>query len=228
MVSHTSLTFHGHLNPRLWRNETLRPEARLKLFQAAVAFYRFLDVPHLVVRDIILTGSNAAYNYTRLSDVDVHLLVSFSHTTCPALASNFFNTKKSLWSKTYDVTMRGHTIELYVEDTAEPVKANGVYSILHALWLKSPSKVKPTFDDTAVEAKVSSLADEIDSLLNGEPAVIDIDQMLRKLYTLRSNGLLNGGEFSTENLAFKTLRNLGHIDKLHAKRIELRDKKLSF
>lgn len=222
-----ALTFHRRLNPHLWQHHRLRPEVRLKLLQNAIAFYRFLDLPRLRVTDIILTGSNAAYNYTRLSDVDVHLMVAYGRTSCPQLAGNFFNTKRNLWNKTYNVSVHGHPIELYVEDTADPVVANGVYSILHDEWLTTPSDVPPARDDTAVEHKVKAYADEIDSLLLGEPKIADIDELLRRLHVLRQNGLLSGGEFSIENLTYKVLRNGGDLQRLYDRRIELRDAALS-
>src|ERR1051325_11053445 len=94
------LQFHQRLNPHLWRRHRLRPEVRLKLLHTAIAFYRFLELPALRANDIVVTGSNAAYNYTLLSDIDVHLLVAYHETACPALAANFFTTKKNLWNQT--------------------------------------------------------------------------------------------------------------------------------
>lgn len=221
------IRFHSRLNPRLWRDDELRVEVRLKLLQTAIAFYRFLDVPGLRVDDIIITGSNAAYNYTRLSDVDVHLLVDYGKTTCPALASNFFSTKKTLWNQTYAIVVHGQPVELYVEDTHDPVKANGIYSVLHREWLKTPSDTPPKPDDSAVQHKAQAYVDEIDSLLSGEPNSSDINDLLKKLYTLRQNGLLAGGEFSTENTAYKVLRNLGYLDKLRDARVAAVDRRLS-
>ena len=221
------IRFHARLNPRLWRHEKLRVEVRVKLMQSAVAFYRFLDLPALRINDIILTGSNAAYNYTRVSDIDVHLIVDFSKTSCPTLVDNFFNTKRNLWAQTYDVAVRGHTVELYVEDVDDPVNANGIYSLLHGDWLKLPKPQPPSPDDTAIEQKSSAYADEIDSLLDADPTIDDINQMLGRLYTLRQNGLMAGGEFSTENLSFKVLRNAGYIERLHDARIGIRDRALS-
>lgn len=221
------IRFHTRLNPRLWRGTKLRTEIRLKLLQTAIAFYRFLDLPGLRVNDIVMTGSNAAYNYTRISDIDVHLLVDFGKTTCPTLADNFFTTKKALWNQTYDIVVRKHAVELYVEDTDQPAKANGVYSVLHGHWLKVPSSTAPKSDDTAVAHKAEAFGDEIESLLAGEPDIAAIDQLLARLYALRQNGLLAGGEFSTENLAYKVLRARGLIGQLYDERVKLRDERLS-
>jgi hypothetical protein len=219
--------FHKTLNPRLWDNHRLRPEVRLKLFEAAVAFYEFLDISRLIVRDIIVTGSNAAYNYTELSDIDIHLLVDFTKSTCPDLASNFFSTKKALWTKTYDVTIRSHAIELYVEDVDEPVAANGVYSILHSEWLRTPSRTPPRRSGKAIIDKTEELGGEINALLDASPTIAAINQMLGRLYTIRQDGLKAGGEYSTDNLAFKALRALGYIERLHDKRTKIRDAQLS-
>jgi hypothetical protein len=219
--------FHRRLNPKLWRDDLLRPVVRLKLFQTAVAFYKFLDVDRLVVSDIIATGSNAAFNYTRRSDIDVHLIVDVAHSTCPKLADNLFLTKKALWGQTYNTSISGFPVELYVEDIGNPVKANGVFSILHNKWLKHPTPIRPTTDATDVRQKRDAYAALIDDLLSGTPELKEINALLARLRTLRQNGLEQGGEWSTENLAFKALRDAGVIQKLHDKRIEITDKKLS-
>lgn len=220
-------SFHNRLNPDLWQNDRLRVPVRLKLLKTALAFYQFLELNNLVVKDIILTGSNAAYNYTELSDVDVHLIVDFTKSPCPGLAENFFTTKKTLWNQTYNIAIFGHPVELYVENLADPVKANGVFSILHNKWLKHPSPVAPTRDDSSVVQKAEAYADEIDSLLAARPSIKDLNHLLARLRTLRQNGLMTGGEFSTENLAYKLLRAEGFLQKVYDARIRIRELSLS-
>lgn len=218
--------FHLRLNQRLWRGDRLRLPVRLKLLKAALSFYQFLDL-RLIVNDIILTGSNAAYNYTPLSDIDVHLIVDFARTSCPNLADNFFNTKRALWNQTYSIRIYGTPVELYVENSTEPATATGVFSLLHNKWLKQPSRTKPHANDTDVLQKTQAYADEIESLLAGEPQVKDINELLNRLRTLRKNGLMAGGEWSVENLAYKALRAQGYLQRLSDERIQLRDRDLS-
>ncbi len=219
--------FHHALNPRIWRKMEMRSEVRLHLLRSAMAFFRFLGVDGLIIKDIVLTGSNAGYNYTHLSDLDVHLIVDFLQSTCPDLEENLFLTKKALWSATHSVTIRGHIVEFYVEDSDAPALSNGLYSILAGRWLREPSPVPPTHDDSAVEQKVSALADEIDAALEASPDESRIGALIQRLYGMRQNGLLVGGEFSTENLAFKALRSLGYMDRLLAARRGITDTKLS-
>lgn len=221
------IAFHDTLNPAIWDGDEMRLEVRVHLLRAAKEFYEFLDVEGLRLSDIIFTGSNCAYNYTSLSDCDVHLLVDFENSVCPDLAENFFNTKKSLWNASHDIEIRGYGVEMYVEDTGEPVKAQGVYSLVTGNWVRKPSREKPEWNDSDVFAKVDQLADEIDRLLDSTPDYQDIQDMFARLRKLRKAGLEKGGEFSVENLAFKALRNLGFLERLSDARTQSQDSSLS-
>lgn len=221
------LAFHRTLNPKLWRRDDMRAEVRITLLRNASAFYKFLDIPGLKIKDVIFTGSNAAYNYTEFSDLDVHLIVDFAHTEHPGLASNLFTTKKTLWNLTHHATVRGYSVEMYVEDVSEPVTAQGVYSLLEGGWVHHPSHKTPKWDDDVVAAKVESIIDQIDEIVLGEPSREDIDTMVQKIYRMRKAGLADGGEFSVENLTFKGLRNLGYIDRLWMARTQADDRVMS-
>lgn len=223
----SQIKFNTKLNPDVWSGDEMHAEVRLRLLKAAMAFYNFLDVDGLVISDIVVTGSNAAYNYTQLSDIDVHLIVDFATSVCPDLADNLFTTKKALWSATHDVSIHDHPVELYVEDAAKPAIANGRFSILNDIWQHKPEAKPPKPDDAAVVRKTESIAAEIESLLSGHPEISEIETMTARLKTLRQNGLLQGGEFSTENLAYKALRNLGWLDKLWGEKVKRVDAGLS-
>lgn len=219
-----NMRFHGELNRKLWTPDNeMRLEVRVRLLRAAVAFYRFLDLPTLVVQDIILTGSNAAYNYTDLSDIDIHLVVDYDRTVCPILAPEFFGAKTLLWNQSHNAKIRGHSIEMYVEDSKKPAQSNGVFSILTGKWLNRPEQKSPAWNDGAVIAKTSHLADQIDDLLESSPTTDAIDNLLSRLKTMRQGGLSDGGEFSIENLAYKSLRALGYLDRLYDARSQVED-----
>jgi hypothetical protein len=224
-----SVAFHDSLNPRLWEGDELIPEVHETLLRSARAFCDFIDMDHLEVIDIILCGSNAAYNYTVYSDLDVHLIVDFDTTLCPALAENFFHTKKSLWNATHAIKVRGHDVEMYVEDTKNPVKAAGVYSLMYHRWETYPEAGRvPSWDDTAILTKMTALAEEIDTLLDNDSAQRDdVVRIIERLHRMRKGALAKGGEFSTENLVFKALRNLGYLDRLYDARRDMLDQSLS-
>ena len=71
-----AVKFHSELNPRLWQNEQLRPEVEQQLRAIVDDFRQFLGIRDLDVRDITISGSNAAYTYTPHSDIDLHLVVN--------------------------------------------------------------------------------------------------------------------------------------------------------
>jgi hypothetical protein len=220
--------FHTNLNPLLWDGDEMRPDIRLALVKAARAFYDFLGIPGLRVEDIIFTGSNAAFNYTDFSDIDLHLIVNFNESSFSELAENLFTTKKTLWNRLHAITIKGYGLELYVEDTANPVTAQGVFSVLKGKWVHKPKAERPQWDDASVASKVEALADQIDDLLAAtNPAREDIDRMTDRIRKMRRSGLAKGGEFSIENLAFKGLRNLGYLDRLWQARVDSEDRTLS-
>jgi hypothetical protein len=223
-----NIAFHDRLNPGLWdESDDMLLPVRARLLKAAMAFYDFLEMPELKLSDVVVTGSNAAYNYTDLSDIDVHLIVDYSKTTCPKLAENFFSAKKTLWNVSHDISVRGFKIEMYVEDQRSPAYSNGVFSILRGSWLNHPEPVEPSYDDAAVLAKTEHLADEIDALLDGQPDMDRLSALMSRLREMRQSGLRDGGEFSTENLAFKSLRALGYLDRLRDARTQAQDRGLS-
>jgi tellurite resistance-related uncharacterized protein len=222
------IVFKDELNPKFWQEDhQMVTPVRLKLLKAAIEFYNFLELSDLQVEDIIVCGSNASFNYTDLSDLDVHLIVDYTKGPCPNLIENFFTTKKTLWNSLHNISILGQDVEMYVQDTKGHLETNGVYSLLKNKWLVEPKAQKPSWDDVAVVAKTNALADEIDSLVNGEPEMSQIDELLAKIKTMRRAGLAAGGEFSTENLAFKSLRNLGYMARLFQKRNDLQDGGLS-
>ena len=66
------------LNPKVWTKENkLDPEIRKQLLVMANDFFESLEVGDLEIDDIILTGSLANYNWSKYSDVDLHILVDY-------------------------------------------------------------------------------------------------------------------------------------------------------
>jgi predicted nucleotidyltransferase len=223
-----TLVFHEVLNPHLWKDDDLRLDIRVTLLKAALAFVEFLDLPDIKVEDVIFTGSNAAYNYTDFSDLDVHVIVNYQKIICPTIAENFFSTKKTLWNETHDISVRNYPVEFYVEDTANPVTANGVYSLLKGKWIRVPTPDEPVFNDSAVLSKVEQYANEIDDVLKDEhPLQSRVEALRDRIHRMRKAGLAKAGEFSVENLAFKALRNLGYMDRLYNASTEATDRELS-
>ena len=216
--------FHDKLNPVLWDNYKLKSEVAKKLKEIATAFIEFLEVPKEAVKDIVLTGSCASYNYTPQSDIDLHLLVDFDkvHKDCP-IVGNYLISKKSEFNNNHDIFIYGIPVEVYAEATDNENVHNGLYSLKNDKWIDEPQKLKPLDNDVAVNAKYKELSSAIKEVADKEEA----QQLIDKIKRMRKSGLASEGEFSVENLVFKKLRNEGLIGKLMDIKKEGIDKELS-
>jgi len=219
--------FHTQLNPRLWRDEELRPEVRSKLVEIAREFIKFLRIDKLPLKDIIITGSMTNLTYTPHSDLDLHLIVNMDNVYGGgAMVEQMFDSKRRLWNKTYDLTLRGTPVEIYVEDDEEQREGNS-YSLITNQWLERRPLTQSGYNDRSVRAKYQALHRWIERMSERADDPEDIDSIMRKLKQYRQAGLDAHGEFSTENLVFKSLRNNGDLEHLDMKRTELTNTKLS-
>jgi len=209
------LIYSRSLAPEAWLRNRLRHEVRYKLLNAAKLFINSLDVPNFKTLDVILTGSMANYNYTKFSDFDVHVVTRYSDLDCEDMAEEFYRAKKTVWNTAHDIIVRGHEVEMYVEDADTPAISGGVYSLIDDKWLKVPSYDPPTINDRAINLKVADMIKQIEHVIRRADDPDDIQRVKDKLYRMRQSGLDSDGEFSVENLAFKILRNLGYLDKLN-------------
>lgn len=208
------------LNSKIWNNENkLHFDVRKSMLYNAYEFIKFLKIKNLKIKDIILTGSLANYNWNEFSDIDIHILLDFNQISNNLdFVNEFFKTKKSLWNDKYPITIKGFDVELYVQNINEPHTSTGVYSILNNKWNSKPIKEMVTIDINNVREKTFNFINIIDSIDNIEDdnyKIKMIDLLKNKIKKYRQAGLNSDlGVFSTENLVFKLLRNYGYLDKL--------------
>jgi hypothetical protein len=222
----TNVAYHNELNAKAWDNGQLRPEVRQRLLQIATIFIDYLDIPNFDALDIVLTGSIANYNYTRFSDFDLHVVTRYSDLRCDDLAEAFYRAKKEVWNNQHDIMIRGHEVELYVEDVEQPPVSGGVYSVVNDRWIKKPSYNPPRIDDRAVNDKANDLIQRITKAIASDDTA-DIERLRAKIRNMRRSGLDTAGEFGVENLAFKIVRNLGYLEKLSTAYTRQQDRDLS-
>jgi hypothetical protein len=216
------VTIHRELNSRLFAQQKMRPEVRLALMKIAQNFKQFIDVKMDIV-DVTVTGSNAAYAYTAHSDLDLHLIVQGQPST---VEREFYDAKKGLWNQQHDVLIRGLPVEVYVQGAEDPHHSSGVYSVMNDQWVVKPTKQKPTIDDVSVAEKLRYFTREIQGAINDNSRA-KAEATRAGIAKMRKTGLAKTGEWSAENIAYKTLRNQGLIDQLSSHIQQLLDQELS-
>lgn len=222
-----AIFFHNELNNNLWDpNNKLRPEVKKQLLIIAKDFIQELGIKDLDIKDITISGSNAAYTYTPHSDLDLHILVDMSKLPNNEVYNELFTAKKNLYNDSHDITVHKVPVELYVQDSNEPVISLGEYSILQDKWLRIPVKRRANFDQTITKQKYNKLLDVIKRILKLKD-LDKVNNIISKIKRYRQAGLDKGGEFSPENLAYKALRTQGFIDKLYNHRDKLHSLELS-
>jgi len=221
-----AVAFHDQLNPKLFYGQHLRPDVDEQLQVIARDFISELGIQDLDVKDVTISGSNAAYSYTPHSDLDLHILVDLSQYSDDEVYQELFHAKKNLYNDSHDITINGIPVELYIQDASEPVVSLGEYSILQDKWLRLPSKRRSNLDQTATKQKYEKLFKVAEYALHTK----DLDKLKKVLETIkryRQAGLDLGGEFGPENLAYKVLRSQGVITKLYDLRDKLHSQRLS-
>lgn len=205
----------------------LKKDIRKKLLEISDNFIEFLGVKFFI-HDIVLVGSITDYNWSKYSDVDLHIIIDFKNSKHnPKILSEFFNSKKNLWNSTHDIKINNYNVELYVEDINEKnVFFNGIFSILNNKWIKKPIKNNKKINYDLILKKSDVLIKEINKTLKN-PTIKEIKKILDKIKKLRMSGLSKSGLFSIENLTYKYLRRRKYINLLYDTYNKLLDKELS-
>jgi hypothetical protein len=228
------LTINDTLQPNFWLNNTLNPKISAKLVGIATKFFEDLGLEGVDMENITLTGSLANYNWTKYSDIDIHLLVDFSKIDDNTkLVREYFNAKTGLWNKMHSILVKNYEVEIYVQDINEEHHSTGVYSINNNQWITEPARIEPKVNTDMVKRKITSFIDMIERVEDQyedkkfEEAYESAISLAGKIKKFRKAGLEDKGEYSNENLTFKYLRNKEFIKTLYDIRNRSYDKMMS-
>jgi predicted nucleotidyltransferase len=198
-------------------------------------FLDFLSVD-VIVTDIIMIGSLTNYNWSKYSDIDLHIVVNYSQfpENAKDLYVEFFDLKKIIFNQRHNIKMFGYDVECFVQNETETTFSSGIYSILYDMWVNEPKKENmKNVDIELLKEKSKQWMRIIDGVLENiqdediETAKELIKKYSDKLKRFRTCGLEKNGDYSSENLVFKTLRRNGYLEKLRTAKEKLVQKKLS-
>ena len=222
------------LHQKFWFDQgRLNPRIRSKLTKIVNDFIEGLDID-INIKDITFTGSLANFNWSRFSDIDLHIIIDFGEIDDDIdFVRGYFNSKKSLWNRAHDIRIYGFEVEIYVENKNEPHVASGLYSITQDKWIKEPIKEEAKIEWDDVEKKTRSLMDQIDRIKlmidegDYKDAYAYAKKIKEKIKRFRKYGLEREGLNSAENVYFKVLRRNEYIGRLMALKTLAYDKSMS-
>ena len=216
------------LSGKIWdKGGVLKPKVRAKMIELGKEFYKFLGLEY-PIRDIYFTGSLANYNWTSHSDIDIHVM--FDAEDEDELTSEYIFAKKEMWSNKHNITIYGFPVELFAKNMEEAHGSKAIYSLLKNAWIKKPSKKNVNIDSETIKVKAAELMnkiDDIEKMSDNDKKFEAADRLKDKIKKMRNAALETGGEYSTENLVFKTLRNNGYLDKIGDIKTSSFDKQMS-
>ena len=231
LISELKLTLkvHDELNPKLWNDKKLKPDVYLALDRIGKEWATFAKIPNKAIKDVIITGGNANFNYTRFSDIDLHLMVDKGDIPCDGLIDEYLQSKKELWALTHDITVKGQPVELYAQNYEDPFrKGQGIYSLKTNTWLQEPTKYKLDRNHPEVTRKVKEWMRIIDTLIDSNSDDIsEFTKIKGRLKGMRASSIEKNGESAPENLVFKELRNRGYLDKMNQYARNIKSQELS-
>jgi len=212
---------NDELEPRIWKGEELRPFISKKLIEIANDFIDGLPFP-VTIQDVRFTGSLANYNWSKYSDIDLHIVVDFTELDeNKDLVKEMFDAKRLRWNENHNITIKGYEVELYIEDKDEDHSSSGVYSVMNEEWIDKPERTDTTIDIKTAKKKASDIEQQIASISvmfdqgQFEKVMRHVDRLKKKIRTMRQAGLdTEAMEFSPENIAFKLLRRNELLDTL--------------
>ena len=217
----TLRVYNKTLDPKIWDDRLqIDEEIRKTLLQVGEDFYASTDLQGEIV-NIYLVGLAANYNWTPESDLDIHVIIDISKENInPKYARKFMDSLTWAWNSIHDIEVKGHPVEVYLQDQTEPngspkVARAGVaiYSLRDNVWIVKPTPKQLSLDKDKIKTKFRELKARINTLINSDDFT-RLKALMKRIKNYRNAGLKKEGEFGTENLVFKALRHTGMLEKL--------------
>jgi hypothetical protein len=227
-VDLNSFEIKKELNPKIWVNKKLNSKVRKRLLKIADDFLDFINVDSKYCKDILFLGSLANYNWSKYSDIDLHLVVDFKKINSDVkLVKEYFDTKRKLWALEHEsLKIYGFPVELYIQDVDETNFSTGEFSLEKNKWTKIPKEDQDDLINVnkikQKAADIMTVIEDLKSKYDKKKSISDIEDISKKVKSifdnikkLRKSGLESKlGEFSVGNIVFKVLRRSGYMETL--------------
>ncbi len=213
---------HTELNTKYWQGDKMDPKIRTKLNKIGQSYYDDMSekLPNLKLQDILFSGSLANYNYTKSSDLDIHLVVDTSKVSCDkrVLLAYVILLNKYLHA-TADLSVDGTPLQVSI--VTDMHETGGVYSLMTGKWVNKPTHVKPMYTKEELASQVKLYHQKIEAIQEAystAPQASDCEKahaLSKELKSARGEGLKRDGYGSIENNVYRILRNVGDLNALY-------------
>ena len=216
--------------PKIWDEEgNLNSRVRLKLLDIADDFWEFVNLTWVKPSGIILTGSICNFNWSKFSDIDLHLIVDFDEIDEKTeFVQDYLDAKKNEWNNEHsELTILGFPVELYVQNLGSMPQSGGIYDLEENKWLKIPNSNdiksigldKFSIKDKAAE--IMTIIDDMYNVLNSTDDLHEVEEigedasyLWKKIKNMRRTSLEKNGESGAGNIVYKILRRTEYLSKL--------------
>lgn len=109
-----SFNYKKQLNPKIWEKNKIKKNVRKRLIKIAKEFVKSTDIDFIPV-DILIVGSIASFNWSKYSDIDLHIITDFKAINDNTeLVKNYLYSKKCEWNTEHkDLKIYGYDVEVY-------------------------------------------------------------------------------------------------------------------
>lgn len=215
------------LNSKIWNNrEKLHIDIKTKLLEIVKMFLKGIETP-IKIKNILLTGSLASYQWRPTSDFDLHIIVDILDEECVETAVDYFDSKSKIFNKEHNIFLKGYKVEVNLKTEESLLKGKGVYDILKDEWIAKPESPSKQLDDPTVLKISEKIKLQIDTAISNQAGIDELKEIRNEIKNLRTQGLEKDGEYSIGNLVFKKLRHDEYIKKLYDYKAEVVNRSLS-
>ena len=213
---------NDELNPTIWNEDKkMKEEISDTLLQIAKDYFTSLKI-NIPVKDITMTGSLSNYNWSKYSDVDLHIIIDLDKMGDKKdMIKDLLDAKTRAWNDKHDIKVKGFDVELYLQPYDQEHFSTGVYSILNDEWVIEPKVQDDTIDKKNVVKKYNSIVNTVNDIYKDFVKKKDYKDVITRLEALRDKikktrtaGLESKGEYSLENIVFKLLRRNDIMEKI--------------
>lgn len=229
----SGFTMNKTLNPEIWNDMKLHKDIRTTLLKIARDYIDSLDIK-VKLKDITFTGSLANFNWSKYSDIDLHVLIDLGNVENKTQLKDLLDIKTDSWNTKHNITIKGYDVELYLQLHDQEHHSTGVYSVLRGDWVTKPKYREVSINKKQITKKYNKIADTFNDIQADYKKhkdyldIVDRLEALRdKIKKMRKAGLETKGEFSTENIVFKLIRRNDIMGKLKDLLTKAYDKSVS-